>query len=83
MLEPLRALNLRGQNGLLADIQVEEELRVGKNGRHAIEPPEGAIGPLHELEVLARELNLRIWRKKIRDKGFDSIPYGRGRHARS
>ena len=46
----LRALDLRGQQRLLADVHVEEERGVGQDGGHSIEPADRAVRAL-ELTV--------------------------------
>ena len=40
----LRALDLRGQQRLLADIHVKEQRRIGQDGGDAVEPSNGLVG---------------------------------------
>ena len=44
----LRAFDLRGEHGLLADVGVEEELGVGQQSRDAVEPSAGEERPLEQ-----------------------------------
>jgi hypothetical protein len=42
----LSPLDLRGEHGFLADIAVEKEVWVGKEGGDTVQTPEGQQGPL-------------------------------------
>jgi hypothetical protein len=45
----LRALDLRREHGLLADVRREELVRVGKEERDPVEAPESLISPVEEI----------------------------------
>ncbi len=68
----LRALDLRGQEGFLADIHVEEQRRRGQDRRHAVEATDrgyGAFVDVHELAQFER----RLWRQRGRHIGAHAL----------
>ena len=57
----LRSFNLRGDHSLLADVEVEKNVRVGQQCSQAVQPPQSLIGPVEE-RVKASQIKGRIRR---------------------
>ena len=64
----LSALDLRGQQRLLADIDVEEQGRVRQDGGYAVQPSQGLVRQLQS-DLQAGEVNRRDGRQRHRDVG--------------
>jgi len=63
----LRPLDLRGQEGFLADVHVEEQRRRGQDRRHAVEAPDrgnSAFVDLHEPPEFERRIRWQ-WGRHI------------------
>jgi hypothetical protein len=73
----LRTLNLGGQYRLFPDVEVQKELRVGKKGRHSIEPSEGPICPLHTVVDFGAKTEILGRRKRVGDEGAYLLAHAR------
>src|SRR4051794_7131022 len=74
----LRALNLRREHGLLANVEVDEQARVGQEPRRPVEPAERLIRVV-ELTPERRELDRRLRRQRGRNEGAHNLTgHGRG-----
>jgi hypothetical protein len=65
----LGALDLRREDGLVADIHRDKEIGTGKDGADAIEPAEGAVGIRQEAADFLILIERRFRRKGGRDEG--------------
>ena len=62
----LRPFDLRREQRLFADVEVDEQIPVREEPRDSVEPPEGAVGPLHQVVVGRTEGERR--RERIGDE---------------
>ena len=62
----LSSLDLRGKHGLLADVRVEEEVRVGKKRGNAVQPAKGEKRGFERLLESLIELERGDWRERSR-----------------
>ncbi len=67
----LRPLNLRRENRFFPDVEIQRQLRIRQKLGDAIEPTERPIGPLDEIPVVRRQVEVAIRGKRI---GIDFSP---------
>jgi len=65
----LRALDLAGEHGLLADVHEHEQVGIGQREHGAIQPPQGVVGLRQALAQRAGEVQGRIRRQRRGDEG--------------
>jgi hypothetical protein len=73
----LRALDLRREDGLLADIHIEKQVLARQQHGDAVEPAEGTLRDGQPVEK-AEEVERRIRRKRGRDEGAHHLAPDRG-----
>jgi hypothetical protein len=66
----LSSLNLRGDDRFFANVEVEQEGRVGEKKREGIETPQGSVGLLKEVQV---NVQGRARRQSKGDKSLEAF----------
>jgi hypothetical protein len=74
----LRALDLRGEHGLAADVGVEEKLGIGEQGAHAVKPAEGKGGTFQQALPVSGKVERRLRRQRNRHEGTHRFATGGG-----
>jgi len=70
----LRPLDLRGEQGLFANIGVEKQTGVGKQRGDAVEPTESDEGLLEEALLVTSQLHIGLGRQGLGYKGPNLLP---------
>jgi hypothetical protein len=69
----LRALDLRGEHGLLAHVAVEEEVGVREQGGDGVQPAEGEQGTLEQRLSRSGKVERRLRRQRRGDEGAHGL----------
>lgn len=78
----LRAFDLRGEDGLLADVHVEEQFLARQQHRDAVKTTNGAFGNTQPLQK-AEDIDRRIGRQRRWDERTDDFAAHRRLHKSS
>jgi hypothetical protein len=76
----LCAFDLRGKDGLLADVEVYEQAGVGEHHAEAVEATERTIGAVDELPVVVGESQRRVGGQRPRNERAYELAHGRRGH---
>lgn len=79
----LRALDLAGQHGLVADVHVEKERRLRQEQCHPVQPAQGQRGLLQQVPEVLIKFKRRGRRQRIGDERLDGFAHGGDNHVLS